>query len=266
MKEAKKMAVKRGLGDISSRFKKQKECGAEELRELGSALVGEQNLPRAFCPALEGAATHSEAKAVQNSDLFPREENESVIFSASGGFLEVVGWLDSRLDSFFFERCRAQPTGRVFPLPMSDLILKATFPTDPPRTLSCLRLLVLSLNSLNGEGLFAEERVSPFQKKVLGFLMENCRRVSNWTIEQAPADWASFFSTKSVDYRGEEILMAQPIEWENISPALPDEVGAVELSQVVELGSKHYVERFTDYLVPADDQVYTKPCPRGIMG
>ena len=53
--------------------------------------------------------------------------------------------------------------------------------------------------------------------------------------------------------------MAQPIEWENISPALPDEVGAVELSQVVELGSKHYVERFTDYLVPADDQVYTKP-------
>ena len=260
------MAVKRGLGDISSRFKKQKECGAEEVRELGSALVGEQNLPRAFCPALEGAATHSEAKAVQNSDLFPREENESVIFSASGGFSEVVGWLDSRLDSFFFERCRAQPTGRVFPLPMSDLILKATFPTDPPRTLSCLRMLVLSLNSLNGEGLFAEERVSPFQKKVLGFLMENCRRVSNWTIEQAPADWASFFSTKSVDYRGEEILMAQPIEWENISPALPDEVGAVELSQVVELGSKHYVERFTDYLVPADDQVYTKPCPRGIMG
>ena len=238
------------------------------LRGVGSALgcikspprgEGELNLPAAFCPAVGGAATSSTANFVQASDFCPRKENEEVRFSTKGGFPEVVSWLNSRLEYFVFERCRTQPTGRVFPLPTSDLMLKAAFPTDSHACVSCLRLLIFSLNSLNGEGLVFDGTVSPFQRKVLGFLMENCRRVATWEVDRLPADWDAFFNAKSVDYKGEEVLMAQPIQWENISPALPTEVGSVDLAQVVEHGCLHYVNNFTDYLLPEADQIYTRP-------
>ena len=57
----------------------------KKVREQGSALdvikspvggEGELNLPRAFCPDLERAATHSGANAVQISDSCPREKKK----------------------------------------------------------------------------------------------------------------------------------------------------------------------------------------------
>lgn len=49
------------------------------------------------------------------------------------------------------------------------------------------------------------------------------------------------------------------MRWENVAPALPEEVGGVKLEEVVEHGSRHYVENFEQYLLPPEDQIYTKP-------
>ena len=213
--------------------------------------AGSQELPRAFCPRLERAATRVEANLVQIAEtVSSAEKNDEVRFSQGGGFPEVVRWLDSRLDTFFLVRCRAKPTGRVFPLPTSDLAFKVTFPEEPPETLCCLRLVCVSLNSLNGEGLYCDEKASALQVKILFHLLENCRRVLEWVQHEKPASWESFFRVKTIDYRGEEIQTAQSVQWENIAPALPDEVGSVDLAEVVEQGSRHYVLNFSEYLIP----------------
>ena len=225
----------------------------------GIEVMGVGTLPGAFCPRLQRAATLEELHPVQAETLSEDAKKSEVCFSERGGFKEVVRWLNGRLDSLFVERCRTKPTGRIFPLPTSDLYLKALYPLEPLECLSCLRLLIFSLNSLNGEGIYGGQPVSPFQTKVLSHLLEHCRRVCNWELAVTPANWEDFFSAKGVDYRGEEVLTAQPIQWENLAPALPSEVGSVDLREVVTQGSKHYVENFSEYLLPEEDQVYTRP-------
>eukprot|EP00438_Fugacium_kawagutii_P031946 Skav201887 [mRNA] locus=scaffold550:561929:565006:+ [translate_table: standard] len=93
--------------------------------------------------------------------------------------------------------------------------------------------------------------------------MEDCERVEEWRCEQLPT-WDSFLRTRGVDYKGDEVLTAQAMQWENVAPALPDEVGSVALESVVELGSKHYVLNFEDYLLDPEDQVVVKP-PRVLV-
>ena len=53
--------------------------------------------------------------------------------------------------------------------------------------------------------------------------------------------------------------MAKTTSWSNLSPAIPAEVGGVELSSVLEGGCRHYVTHFEDYLVPPESMEYTKP-------
>ena len=248
--------------DSMEASKRHKQRGVEQSGYEGSPgieVMGVGTLPGAFCPRLQRAATLEELHPVQAETLSEDAKKSEVCFSERGGFKEVVRWLNGRLDSLFVERCRTKPTGRIFPLPTSDLYLKALYPLEPLECLSCLRLLIFSLNSLNGEGIYGGQPVSPFQIKVLSHLLEHCRRVCNWELAVTPANWEDFFSAKGVDYRGEEVLTAQPIQWENLAPALPSEVGSVDLREVVTQGSRHYVENFSEYLLPEEDQVYTRP-------
>ena len=83
-------------------------------------------------------------------------------------------------------------------------------------------------------------------------------------MEGKPPSWKEFFKVKGVDYKGEEVLTAQEMRWENVAPALPNEVGTVPLEDVVELGSKHYVLNFEDYLLEPEDQVAVRP-PRVLV-
>ena len=64
---------------------------------------------------------------------------------------------------------------------------------------------------------------------------------------------------KTVDYRGEEVRLAKPFRWENISPALPEGIGSIPLTEICELGTRDFVLAFEDYLVPEESRVYTKP-------
>jgi hypothetical protein len=76
--------------------------------------------------------------------------------------------------------------------------------------------------------------------------------------------WGEFFKSRGVDYKGDEILTAQSMQWENVRGALPSEVGGVRLEDVVELGSRHYVADFESYLLPTEAQQYTRP-PRVLV-
>ena len=171
----------------------------------------------------------------------------------------VINWLNRVADEFNEKFRKPSTTGRLFPLPSSPKLLAKLFPHSTQVGRTALRVLVLSLNSLNGEGIAEQERANPYQGKVLENLLVDCERVSTWKFEAAPANWEQFFNTKSVDYKGDEILTAQPMCWENVSPALPTEVGGVKLEEVVELGCKHYVLNFEEYLLDEDDQVLCKP-------
>ncbi|CAL1141087.1 unnamed protein product, partial [Cladocopium goreaui] len=106
---------------------------------------------------------------------------------------------------------------------------------------------------------FVGENVSKLQKQVLEGLLPACKRVCEWTERLDAFSWHDFFCVRGVDYKGDEILNAQWIRWENVSPALPVEIGGVELEKVVELGSHHYALNFDTYLLAPEDQVYVRP-------
>ena len=71
--------------------------------------------------------------------------------------------------------------------------------------------------------------------------------------------WSQLLNSRSVDYRGEEVRVAKHFRWENLAPALPDQVGCIRLQDVCDLGTLAYVNNFEDYLLPIEAQVYTKP-------
>ena len=66
-------------------------------------------------------------------------------------------------------------------------------------------------------------------------------------------DWGDFFRTRTIDYKGDEVKTALPFRWENISPALPKEIGVARLVDICEQGCKLYVENFPSFLKPPSE-------------
>lgn len=186
------------------------------------------------------------------------KEWESVGPAAEGSLENIVGWLNGKLDVFLERLCKTSTMGRLFPLPASTCLLGQLFPKNSPAERMFLRVLVWSLNSLNGEGTDAGEVASDYQRTVLAGLMSECERVSRWTLGGKAPSWPEFFKVKGVDYKGEEVLTAQTMTWSNVAPALPPEVGSVPLEDVVESGSRHYVLHFQEYVLEPEDQIIPK--------
>ena len=271
----KKAGQKKGVrksGFVKERVqKRKKEKGADERKGFKKASrVGDASLPGfAFVcaePAATGDApfllcgpTGSPVDSVDSSGLGRVRKKVEECFSEMGCLGEMFEWLAPRVDEHLMLLRKAVPTGRVFPLPSSPLVLSQLFPESPQKVLLMLRCLVLSLNSLNGEGLGDERQASEFHVNIVRGLLEDCERVSRWKVAEASPTWEEFFRVKGVDYRGEEILTAQTMRWENVAPALPDEIGGVNLEQVLELGCLHYVKHFEDYLLDPEDQPYVRP-------
>ena len=61
--------------------------------------------------------------------------------------------------------------------------------------------------------------------------------------------WPSFFQTRGIDYKGDEVKTARSFSRGNIEPALPHEIGRVPLEEVCTLGARHYVENFDLYVL-----------------
>ena len=180
------------------------------------------------------------------------------------GLGDILNWLDSREDDLMGPLCKTLAMGRLFPLPSSPFSLNQLFPRHDQGALLVLRWLVWSLNSLNGEGVEGPEVASEYQQTVLRGLLLDSERAAAWKMEGKVPSWTEFFRVKGVDYKGEEVLTAQEMRWENVAPALPREVGTVPLESVVELGCKHYVLHFEDYLLDPEDQVAVRP-PRVLV-
>ena len=148
---------------------------------------------------------------------------------------------------------RSQTTGsgkidRLYPLPTSRDILQSNFKNLDNDELGWLCCLTLGLNSFWGEDLFCESAPNVCQRRCLDLLVKDVVRLRDLTEKVGSFDWKNFFLTRSVDYQGEEVKVALGFQWENVSPALPREIGRVPLEEVCELGCRYYVENFDLFL------------------
>eukprot|EP00438_Fugacium_kawagutii_P018348 Skav224069 [mRNA] locus=scaffold432:49200:52519:+ [translate_table: standard] len=193
---------------------------------------------------------HSESNRAQQGSGKKSEPSQGKLW----GMGDMANWVNSHMDHIFLDR-ETSPTGRTFPLPTSMDELTGLFPNCSSVGL----VLVVALNSFNGEGTFCDSKATDFQVQILEGLRSCCHRVAEWTERETEIDWHEFFRTRGIDYKGDEVLTAQSITWSSISPALPDGVGGVALEELVKLGTLHYVNNFTQFLLPKDSQVYVRP-------
>ena len=173
----------------------------------------------------------------------------------SGKSLGAMGGLLMKLmDVCQFDQTlhsKPQPSGKdcksVFPLPWSaDIVQKSAQPALASATCRALNLLY---GAEDGE---KRGSLSAATVRALKFVVRCVETACNWGATFEDIGFDIFFRSKGVDYRGEEVKVAQRFSWSSISPALPPEVGSVELKDFCTLGTKFYIERFEDFLVPPE--------------
>lgn len=242
---------------------------AQDDKMPSSSKGGDKDLPRETMPPRIGVAAtafvqdcggKASSSSNDNSGMGRESKQKECLPSDSEfGMKQVFEWIEDKLDLLNQELCKVMPTGKVFPLPTSSDVLSGLFPQHSKESVCALRVLVYSLNSLNGEGVVNEGFPKAFQRKVLSNLMTSVCRVLGWEDSSATFSWSDFWKIKGVDYKGDEVLTAQFISWASVEPALPAEVGGVPLESVVELGSRNYVLNFDHYLLDERDQQFVKP-------
>ena len=148
---------------------------------------------------------------------------------------------------------RSQPTGAgifgdLFPVPTSKDVLLDLFPDLDPDDCCWFVCVCLGLNSVWGGTLFNDSPPNQVQTLCLRELLSDVKRLQSMTGTLKDFDWVSFFRTRSVDYRGDEVKIALKFSWSNIAPALPREIGVVPLEDICSEGAKYYVENFDLFL------------------
>ena len=140
---------------------------------------------------------------------------------------------------------------QFFPcLPLSRSVLVALFPEMSQDELWWLVCVVLSLNSTWGGEVVFKGNCNAVQKSCLERLLKDVRRFCSMDCLVEDLVWDEFFRIRSIDYKGDEVRVAQKFSWNNIAPALPREIGRVPLADVCSEGSRHYVLHFDHYLKP----------------
>ena len=150
-------------------------------------------------------------------------------------------------------------TDLVFPLPTSRPLLHAAFPDLSEGLLCWLICTTVGLNSLWGGSCFSESSMSDVQRKCLDLLVNDVKRLGSLEGKIESFNWRDFFLTRTVDYQGDEVKIAMFFKWENIRPALPDEIGRVPLSEVCRLGAKFYVDNFDLFVKDKSEWTLSKP-------
>ena len=188
--------------------------------------------------------------ASSTTNVFEREVGslQGEKFVAMGNLLDIA--LDD-LHNLVISHSKPQSTGKgkvdIFPLPLSSPVIEGS------RCPSMARATCRALNSLYGVPLEREKvPVSAGCERAIRFICSCVDAMALWTEVFPPMDFEVFFRSKGVDYRGEEVRVAQKFSWKTISPALPPEVGSVSLIDFCSLGTKYYVEHFPEFLVPPE--------------
>ena len=172
-------------------------------------------------------------------------------------FQDVLGWAWDALKSVR-NRMRRQLTlakgfisfekskDCIFPLPASQDSSLA------------LRSTVSALNDLSGYDPVADE---PDQSASPLGVQKNLERLVNrfeiWDTMPPEVSFEKLFTSKTLDYVGEEVKIAQRLKWSAVAPSLPEGVGLLPLEDFCRLGTLHYIQHFTDYLWP--DEVIQVP-------
>ena len=168
----------------------------------------------------------------------------------------VEGWVH---DLSLFKLCKVKTMGNLLPFPVDSIMGHPSFSGEDRRVLQVLRGICCGLNSLYGSDPDKTLKVSAAHIKSCMFLMDEAKNF----VRRCPAlpalSWEDYLSVRTLDYKGDEVKVAQATSWKNAQPALPDKVGTVPLESVVTKGSLHYTLNFGTYLLPEHEQVYTKP-------
>ncbi len=156
-----------------------------------------------------------------------------------------------------FVSLRSKSTGgrnslSVFPLPTSRSLLRGIRPDFSEEEVSWLLLVCLGLNSMWGGDVFYDGDISGVQRSCLLELCPDVSRICSIQGSVEFFDWSNFFTSRTVDYQGDEVKVARSFSWENIAPALPQEIGSVPLAEICTLGCRYYVENFDLFIKPRD--------------
>ena len=171
-----------------------------------------------------------------------------------------LGWCGSDLFQCLLEvlPLRSQDTGRrssfgVFPLPTSRSVLLDYAPGITEFEVFWCLSICISLNSLWGSEVLCDGTLNEGQCKCLDGILRDVKRFIGIHQVVGKVDWENFFHVKSIDYKGDEVKVAQWFQWQNIAPALPQDVGGVPLDEVCTHGCKEYVLNFERYLKPESE-------------
>eukprot|EP00435_Cladocopium_sp_Y103_P035832 s933_g9.t1 len=173
--------------------------------------------------------------------------------------LSLAGLRFSELGPYFLDGLRSHvwsrhsktlstAQGNLFPLPLRG------YPNVGAEIESWLAVVMLALNSMYGAEAQTVTAPTQSQQKIaevaLSFLNRMCK------LEEVVPDtpFRELFMVRGVDYRGEEIKLAKPFSWNSIAGALPSEVGSLELEAFCTGSCLHYVQNFSDFLLPEDMQ------------
>ena len=137
--------------------------------------------------------------------------------------------------------CKAETSGELFPLLVNGLLDHPDFRSLGGDVREVWFGLMIGLNHLYGVEARGPGKVSRVQLKACMFLAEEAKGMLVRCHSFGKLNWHDFLKVRTIDYKGDEVKVAQETTWTNIAPALPDEVGTVPLIDVVTKGSLHFL-------------------------
>ena len=239
-----KLKIGTGEVGISSQFACERLPQEDPLPDSGELIFPGQPMPRLAltpCRGDEALTEHGGHKSWQLALKSACARKESMwrdLGPALSHSLEVLSQTT---------RC-GQSTEGVFPLPLPGS-LGWCEREDP-----LLEGLVRGLNSLFGVASEGGRRVSKVQRRVMERLKEVLRSSGLPRAVLPALSFGEFFTTKGIDYSGEEVRVARSFQWKMIAAAFPEGVGSLDLLNFCEGGTLSYVAEFESFLLPPQDQ------------
>ena len=150
----------------------------------------------------------------------------------------------------------------TFPLPTLRSQIVLVLDAAEPWVIDWVQAVCMGLNSLwgcptaplqDGSPDLVHGTVSEVHTRVLRSIARDVTRLGGIDEVTQDFEWSSFFRTRTIDYKGDEVKTAQQFMWKNIKPAIPREIGVVELRDICEQGCKYYIEHFPEFLKPSHE-------------
>lgn len=219
----------------------------------GVSAAGKVSLQESFEGKGVGLQTEGPTLPTPEPHNSPIQEGQG--FCSLGPFLNrVLKNFELRLGSHSKSQSMARGCSDVFPLPVSGPIFEESL--HPEMLSAACRALNLMYGVPSGGKKSGWSAVS---LRVVRYVAECIAEVSHWSETFGKVSFDRFFSTKSIDYKGDEVRVAEFFTWQSIEPALPSQVGQLKLVEFCSKGTLHYINNFEEYLLPLESQSLGRP-------